>query len=407
MADFDHTIENIIEIIKKYEVKGSKFGLDRTRKLLDSLGAPDDELKIIHIAGTNGKGTTSAYITNILISAGKKVGTFTSPEVYSYNEKFAVNGQPLTDEKLKKYLSCAYNMANSFEDSPTAFEIETATAMLAFKCEGCEYAVVECGMGGLNDSTNAIHKKLVAVITSIGLEHTAILGDTLLKISEQKAGIIKNCHAIVSCLQDKEVLDYFKSLGTFVAGEGLNIKTSGLNGQSFSYKGKQYEIKMCGNAQAYNASTAIEVANYLGIGDDDIRQGLAKTKLLGRVEVIEKGYTYVLDGSHNPASFSPLVDVIKEDKRDKVLVYACLSDKNVDAAANILSGCFDRAFVFSPDSYRAMDGEKIYKTFKKYFKDVELCDGLVQALERARAQLITVCGTFTILKEAKEWIEKR
>jgi folylpolyglutamate synthase/dihydropteroate synthase len=234
-----------------------------------------------------------------------------------------------------------------------------------------------------------------------------VLGDTLLKISEQKAGIIKDCHAVVSCLQDGEVLDYFKSLGAFVAGEGLVVEESGLDGERFFYKGKQYEIKMCGSAQAFNAATAIEVASYLGIDDDNIRQGLATTKLLGRVEVVEGNPTYVLDGSHNPASFAPLVEAVTSDRRDKVLVYACLSDKDVDAAAHILSGCFDRAYVFSPDSYRAMDGQKIFETFKRYFNEVELCDGLTQALERAKAQLITVCGTFTILKEAKEWIEKR
>jgi dihydrofolate synthase/folylpolyglutamate synthase len=335
------------------------------------------------------------------------VGTFTSPEVYSYAEKFLVNGKPLEESKLKTYLSEAYTIAQNMDDKPTAFEIETAAALYAFLKEGCEYAVVECGMGGLSDSTNAIHKKVLAVISSISLEHTSILGNTIPKICMQKAGIIKDCPAVVNGLQTEEAFAYFKKLGVKFA-QGVKILSGNLRGQTFLYGGEEYSINMLGSAQAYNAATAIEAAKSLGIRNEVIGQGLKNTKLCGRVEVIEKDKaTYILDGSHNPASFTPLTDVLKGDKRQKLLLFGCLSDKDINSAVKILSPYFSKAYVFAPDSYRAMEVNKIFAAFSGAFAQIEKFNGVESALERAQDELVVVCGSFTILKEAKEWIDKR
>lgn len=400
--------EDIVQIIKKYQETGSKYGLDRTRALLDKLGSPDDGLEIIHVAGTNGKGSTCAYLTSILVAAGRRTGTFTSPEVYSYNENFAVDGAPLDGEKLRKYLAEAYEASLAFADKPTAFEVETAAALTAFFREGCKYAVLECGLGGLNDSTNAVRSKRVAAITSVSLEHTQILGKTLAEICRQKAGIIKNCPAVVSYWQDKTALQYFISLGAKAAGEGLEVTERRNDGQTFRYGGEEYEIRMRGVAQAYNAATAVEVAKILGVDGKYIKEGLATARLNGRVEKITSGSVdYFLDGSHNPASFAPLLETVGAMRGDKTLVFGCLSDKDAARAAEILRGGFDRAFIFSPQSYRAMEREKIYAAFKKYFNHPTVCDSLTDALERADGQIIAICGTFTVLKEAKEWIEKR
>jgi dihydrofolate synthase/folylpolyglutamate synthase len=400
--------ENIIDIIKKYEVKGSKFGLDRTRNLLNSLGSPDDSLKIIHVAGSNGKGSLCEYISHILFAAGKKVGTFTSPEVYCYEEKFKVNCNNLSTEKLKTYLTFAYNKAQQMGDKPTAFEIETATALYAFKSEGCEYAVVECGMGGLMDSTNAINKKEVAAISSVSLEHTAVLGKTITEICRQKAGIIKNCPAVVSAFQSDEGKEYFSKLNVKFAGENIKTLKTSLDCQEFLYDGETYKINMLGTAQTYNAAVAIEVARILNIDQKFIKQGLSKAILLGRMERITCGNTtYLLDGSHNPASFAPLLECVKNAQKDRVLVFGCLSDKDVNSAASLLSETFEKAYVFAPPSYRAMDEKLIYSTFKKYIKDTTLCSCVSDALQKAKGGLVVVCGSFTLLKEAKEWIEKR
>jgi dihydrofolate synthase/folylpolyglutamate synthase len=400
--------ENIIDIIKKYEVKGSKFGLERTRKLLNDLASPDNFLKIVHVAGSNGKGSLCEYVSKILTLAGKKVGTFTSPEVYSYTEKFKINCVNADENNLKKYLSYTYDIAQSYDDKPTAFEIETATALYMFKSEGCEYAVVECGMGGLYDSTNAINKKQVAAITSVSLEHTAVLGKTITEICAQKAGIIKNCKAVVSSFQSQEGLEYFSKLGVQFAGKNLQITKKSCDGQEFAYDGQNYKINMPGEAQAYNAAVAIDVTKILGIDQKFIIAGLSAARLLGRVEKIAcKDRTYILDGSHNPSSFAPLVESVKGINTQKTLVFGCLSDKDVESAAKILSGVFDKAYVFPPNSYRAMDKAKIYDTFKKYINNTTLCTDVFEALDRAYGGLIIVCGSFTILKEAKQWIEKR
>jgi len=399
--------ENIIEIIKNYQEKGSRYGLKSTRDLLNALGSPDDYLKIIHVAGTNGKGSTCEYLTQILASAGKKVGTFTSPEVYDYSEKFKVNGKCLNEEKLKKYLSVAYQKSLEFEVKPTAFEVETCAALYAFYMEGCEYCVLECGLGGLTDSTNAINKKKVAVILSIGLEHTALLGNSIGDICQQKAGIIKNCPAIVSSLQCEEAVKFFNNKGVIFA-DGVKILSSNLHGQSFACNGEEYKINMLGTAQAYNAATAIKVARHLKIDNHFIKEGLLKAKLLGRVEVINKTHaTYILDGSHNPDSFLPLCEILDGIKQeDKLLIFGCLSDKDANAAAAVLSKSVKSVVAISPPSYRAMEIQKIISALQAHFASVSTSNGIKEAITDAKAKIVVVCGSFTVLKEAKKWIEK-
>lgn len=401
-------MEDIIAFLKEYQTEGSKFGTFRTRALLDALNSPDKNLKIIHVAGTNGKGSVCEYITQILLSTGKRVGTFTSPEVYDYCEQFKINGTPVGTDILRNYLGRTYATSLQFDDKPSAFEIETAAALLMFASERCEYAVVECGLGGLNDATNAIFNKQLAVITSISLEHMSVLGDTVTEICAQKAGIIKGCPAVVSALQTEEGKSYFSSLGVKFAGEGLKVISANISGTAFTYNGENYKLKMHGVAQAYNAATAIEAAHVLGIEKEAISTGLARVQLGGRVEVIEcGGTTYILDGSHNPASFSPLLDMVKGDKKSKRLIYGCLSDKDVESAAKLLSQVFERVIVLPPPSYRTMSLDGIYAAFSRYFKQIEICNTVSEALEKAQAQEIVVCGSFTLLKEARKWIGKR
>ena len=175
-------------IIKDMQSLGMRFGLERTRALLDKLGSPDKELKVIHVAGSNGKGSVCEYLTQILLSAGFKTGTFTSPEVFSFEEQYRVNGKSSAG-LTEKYLGEVNAAADKMEDKPTAFERQTAAAFLYFFREGCEYAVIECGLGGLTDATNAICGKAMAVITSVSLEHTAVLGNTLTEIARHKAAV--------------------------------------------------------------------------------------------------------------------------------------------------------------------------------------------------------------------------
>ncbi len=389
-----------------------KYGTERCEKLFKLLGNLDKKLKIIHIAGTNGKGSTAEYISSVLKAAGKRVGTFTSPQVLFYEEQFRVGLQPLSPEKIKGYVEEVKKAAAALEDKPSPFEVETVAAVLAFYREGCGYAVLECGLGGRDDATNAIAQKEVAVITSVSLEHTAELGATLQEICTAKSGIIKNCPAVVSAYQCVEVKEFFKKFKPVFAGENLTPVNADGTGyvQAFKYKGETYGINLLGKAQPYNAATAIEACRLLGIESGYIAEGLKSAKLSGRTEVVKRGdRTFVLDGAHNPAAIEALTQSLSGGtlnfKGEAELVFGCLSDKDVEASAKILAPHFKKAILFEPDSPRAMALNRIVKAFEGKI-EIETAPSVSGALDKAECATVVVCGSFTIIKEAEEWIKK-
>ena len=359
-----------------------------TRKILDNLGSPDEKLKIIHIAGTNGKGSTAEFFTNILIAEKKKVGTFTSPLVYDYFDQFKIDGVSLSEDKFGAYLKAAKEAAPK---DASEFETETAAAIYAFAQEGCEYAVIECGMGGLNDATNAVNKKALAVITSVSLEHTEYLGDTVEKICAQKAGIIKDCPAVINAYQTKEAARYFESLGYKLC------------------KSYPCELSIEGVLQPFNASTAIEGAKILGVDEKAVYEGIKNTKPLGRLEtVFFGGKNYILDGGHNPAALVPLAEYLKRfDKKEITIIFGCLSDKDIDGNLKTVAGCAQFMIAVQCPSPRARSLSETQEACRKYFKNVNIAQSVSKALDMVQTQTVVVCGSFTLLKEAKEWIGKR
>lgn len=394
------TYDEVLKEVFSLKGLGMRFGTERTRSLLDGLDCPDKKLKIIHVAGTNGKGSISEYLTQILISAKKKVGTFTSPAVYDYREQFRIDGKLAEKESLKQ----AFLKTLKFADGATQFEVETASALYLFAKEGCEYAVVECGLGGTYDATNAIFSKEIAVISSISLEHTAVLGNTLKEICENKAGIIKDCKAVVNPLQNGEVFDYFKNLGAIIP------KMPEIIGENaFLYGGKEYKLTMKGSCQPYNAVCAIEVAKQLKIDETAIYMGVYRANLRGRVEVLtaKGGKEYVLDGAHNPASFVPLKNYLEGIDGKKTVIFGCLSDKDILGDLTALKGLADEVIAVKCDSPRAMDLDKIHLSCLKVFGQAKVADGVQDALSSAENDIVVVCGSFTILAEAYKWIEKR
>lgn len=364
-----------------------------TRSILNNLGSPDCSLKIIHIAGTNGKGSTAEFFTQILIAAGKKVGTFTSPAVYDFYDQFRLDGKPIEAELAEKYFERALKAAEGL--NATDFEIQTAGILSAFKEEGCEYAVIECGMGGLGDATNAINKKALAVITSISLEHTEYLGKTIEEICAQKAGIITdNCPVIVNSLQpNEEAKNYFKNMGCRFAdvkiAEGYGVADS---------------------ISRYNAATAIAGAKLFGLPEEAIRAGIQNTKLYGRVEEFKVAdRTYILDGAHNPAAFEPLSRRIRDLRGNEItVIFGCLKDKDIEGilAALFRTGAEKIIAVPCPNP-RTRTAEEVQKACLKYFKDVKTEQSVLKALDKANTKTVAVCGSFTLLKEAKQWIEKK
>jgi dihydrofolate synthase/folylpolyglutamate synthase len=305
---------------------------------------------------------------------------------------------------LAFYLQTAYEESHRVEDTPTAFEIETAAAMFAFYREGCQYAVVECGMGGRLDATNAIHNKVMAVILSIGLEHTAVLGDGIEQICAHKAGIIQNCPAVVSAYQTPEGMKYFKKLSVTIA-EGVELVSANEDTQTFRYRGDEYTIAMYGTPQMYNAAVAVEVAIKLHLRNIAIKAGLKRAKILGRVErIVKNGVTYVLDGSHNPQSFTPFLEWARAHGGVDTLIYGCLADKDVHNASAQLAEITQNVIAVAPNSYRAMELNNIRQTLEVNFKEVQTANSVEQALQKATGNCIAVCGSFTLLKEAKDCI---
>ena len=371
------------------------FSFLPTRRILDALGSPDKKLKIIHIAGTNGKGSTAEFFTRILLSAGKRVGTFCSPQVYSYYDQFRIDGKDLSPVIFQKYRAQAVRCAQDASE----FEIDTAAALLSFFKEGCEYAVIECGMGGLNDATNAIDKKEIAVICSISLEHTAYLGNTLTEICTQKAGIIKNCPAVINAHQPQEVKDFFK-------GYTFADKIEKIFDGGFVYDGKKFTLEAEGCLQPFNAACAIEGARILGIDEDAIYEGIKNSKPQGRLQKFKIGEkVYVLDGAHNPEAFVPLSEYLKKENTTRTIIFGCLNDKDIDGNLSYLSGS-DIIAVNCP-SPRTRSAKEIEEHCRKFFKDVKTAQSVSEALDAADGDEVVICGSFTLLKEALEWIEKR
>ena len=400
---------NISEITES-AAKGMIFGTQRCRTILDRLESPDKKLEIIHIAGTNGKGSVAEYMTGILIAAGKRTGTFTSPAVFSYNEQFRVNGKPLDDIKLGAYLKEAAKAAEGM--GATSFEIETAAALYAFYKEGCEFAVIECGLGGTYDATNAILQKKLALISTVALEHTAYLGEDIKSICEHKFGIVKNCDVVVSALQTEEAKEFFKGKNALFADKEIKILNSGVDGTYFEYGGKKYKLSCAGDyAQPYNAALAIEGAKRLKIAETAIYMGVNQAKPRGRIEVKKaRGKTYVLDGAHNPDSFKPLSAFLKSGalEDDRVIIFGCLADKDIEGNLALLRGLAKCIIAVQCQSERALSLDKIHTACLKYFENSVTADSVSGALNMAvnMADTVVVCGSFTLLREANEWIEK-
>ncbi len=382
--------------------QGSKPGLSRTRELLSKMGNPQNCLRFVHIAGTNGKGSTSAMLASILECAGLKTGLYTSPFIFNFSERMTINGEAISGTELAAITEFCAPFALSMDDRPTEFELVTAIAFEFFAREKCDIVVLETGMGGRLDSTNVIEKPLCSVITNIGLDHTQELGDTVEKIAGEKAGIIKaGCPTIVYDLPEN-VLNVISSrcreqnspLTAADFGAILPISDSRI-GQIFSYKDfKNLELPLLGTHQLKNAAVALETLNVLrsyGIDADTdvIKEGLKKTVWPARFEIISENPFFVVDGGHNPQCAETVAENLLKYFPDtkRIILLGVLADKDYMGLAKTLAPAADAFITITPQNPRALSAFTLADRLQSFGKPVSaygsIEDGIKNALELA------------------------
>ena len=379
---------------------GSRPGLSRVRELLDRLGRPQDRLKFVHIAGTNGKGSCAAMLASVLKTAGYRTGLYTSPYLFRFNERMQLNGRPIEDEALAELVTRIQPQADAMEDHPTEFELMTAAALLWYERERCDIVVLEVGLGGRLDATNVIEAPEAAVIMNIGLDHTEILGDTLEQIAAEKAGIFKpGCEAAVY-QQDERVLRVLEqkakelgvSLHTADFGQ-LVSEFDSLEGQSFLYRGEPYALALLGDHQLRNAAVVLETVEILRrrgweLSPEAVEHGLYATVWPARFELVSTEPPFVVDGGHNPQCAQTVRDNLVRyfPHTRRVLLVGVLADKDYPALFQILNEAADAWVCVTPESERALPAEKLAEHLKAFGKRVTCCASIPEGVETAREQ---------------------
>ena len=423
-----------MEYIEQLKPLGSVMGLESIRSLCRRLGNPQNRLKFVHIAGTNGKGSVLSYISTVLQAAGYKVGRYISPAVLDYRERFQVDGRMITQSGLCKYLEAvrkaAQEMVEAGETHPTLFGVETAAACLYFLDKGCDIVVLETGLGGSLDATNVIDTTVAAVFTSISMDHMEILGESLEQIALAKAGIIKNKCYVISAKQQPEVMKVLRQAAAFRrakfftadAAKAKHVK-SGVTKQHFSYdKYKNLEISMLGQFQIENAVVAVETITMLGrcgfpVPEEKLREGMMQAKWPGRFQVIGKKPFFIADGAHNEDAARKLVESIRFYYPDRKIIFimGMLRDKEYDKVIRITFALAKHIITVTPPiRERALSAYELAQAAGEYHDSVTVADSVQEAVEIAyllagedKDTVIIAFGSLSYLGELMNIVEHR
>ncbi len=401
--------EQALSYIHSLGVFGSIPGLERISELLNILGNPQDSLKFIHVAGTNGKGSTCTMLSEIYRKTGLEVGLYTSPYVIDFRERIQINGEYIPKVDLARLCEQVKNTGIYV----TEFEFITALAFLYFKEQNCDIVILEVGLGGRFDATNVIKAPLCSVITRIDLDHTEYLGNTYSDIASEKCGIIKEgCPVVAYPVQEAEALETIKSYSkalTVPFTEHLQILSSDINGNRFIYEGIEYKTKLVGEHQVYNAVTAIETAKTVGMAsDENVRDGIAAAEIAARVELISEKPLVVLDGSHNPNGADALAGFMKNSGGDIIAVIGMMADKDCELfLKKILQFCSSAITVTVRENKRTITAEELALLAKNYCGDVTAADSYDEAITFARQKSenhkpIFVCGSLYLAGAIRE-----
>lgn len=412
-------MNNINEKLKEFERFGSVLGLERMNKLLDLLGNPQNHMRVIHVAGTNGKGSICHYIYSALLENGYKAGMFISPYIESFNERIQFNGDYISDEDLDEIsdevIESARKMVSEGYDSPTEFEIITAIALLYFYRKNADVIILEVGLGGSGDSTNVIKKPIMTIIGSISMDHMDRLGDTIQKIALEKAGIIKPYCPLITAINNKDAFEVVAKVAEFqkapfvdanATAERAQVIDSFIDGLRYNVRilGEEYDVKtsMTGDFQLINSVTALAALEFmrgrsiLRLNKANILKGIEKAFNPGRFEIVSKKPLVILDGAHNEDSSaalreSLLSDLKPEDVEQNIILTAIMRDKEVDKILQnfIPLGC--RYFVTEVNNARTSTAESL--------KDILILHGIQEdCIEVIKSPSEAVLSAFREIK---------
>lgn len=417
--------QNYLEKVRSQ--KGIVLGLDTMRHLMAKLNNPQDKVKFIQVAGTNGKGSTAAYLTSILSEAGIKVGRYTSPAVFSSTEQYFACGSCISESEYAKGMTAVAEAAASLDgETPTAFEQETALAFWYFAQKGCELAILEAGLGGDMDATNIVTTTVCSIITSISMDHCRILGNKISEIAAHKAGIIKPGAPVICIEQKEDAMEPIRAAAKAADTPLYEVHRDEVR-QIFSDKResivffREFEnlhLKMLGSCQPENAALALQAASVLScsypIEKKHIYDGIEKTRWSGRFELHSGSPDIILDGAHNPDGIRRLRESVNQMFGAVPICYVCgvLADKDYEKEIEILFGRASNVFTVTPPSPRAMKSTDLKAAIKDRFPQLKVIafegnDDIEKAMEAAISQNnpVVVCGTLTILARVKEWMK--
>ena len=403
-------VNEAIEYIHSVFWKGSIPGLGRTQTLLAKMGNPEKALKFVHIAGTNGKGSTAAMTASILQKAGYRTGLYTSPYIYRFHERMQIDGVQISDEDLVAVTEYVKPLAESMEESPTEFELVCCIAFEYFKRKKCDIVVLEVGMGGEFDATNVIATPEVAVITNIGLDHTDVLGSTVEEIARTKAGIIKeNGNAVIyrgtpSVEAVFEEVCRQKNVKLKKADfDSICLVSHGLEGQVFDCgKRKNIHLPLLGDHQLHNASVVLSIADTLiengwKITEENIYEGLRDASWPGRFDIVSRDPLFIIDGGHNPQCLEALVKNIADYLQNKkvIALTGVLADKDYADMYRPVMPLVSEFVCITPDNPRKLEAEDLAKYLQAKGAQAVACEstraGVVRAIELAGKDGAVLC----------------
>ena len=421
------TYEEAMEFIQNTNKFGSVLGLDNIKELLKRLENPQETLKVVHIAGTNGKGSILAYLASVFRESGYRAGRYVSPASFAYEERFRINEENISKENLCFYMEklkeVSEEMVQDGLDHPTMFEIETALSFLYFADQKTDVVLLETGMGGRLDATNVVSRPICTVIGSIGYDHMQYLGTTLPEIAGEKAGILKEGCPVISYDNGEEVNAVIEAAARekhcpieFVNSAGIRVLSQNLERQSFAYRssrGRFYEkieIPLLGSHQIPNAVTALEVLeiikNYYCISEFQTEEGFRNTIWRGRLEKLSDHPLIFCDGAHNPDGAARLAEFLENNFTNRRIIYiiGVLADKEYEKMIETTAKFANRIYTVAPDNERALSSRELAFVVRKYHTDVQERSRLASCLEEVKKEageedVIVIFGTLSFQKE--------